>query len=116
MGRVWEGWRCESLLKCINKLDVKYPDSKVNGANMGLIWGRQDPGGSHVAPHELYYLGTTIVKLDIIFNLWSYLHNAGIILCMHPANGRQRYIATSSHIGWMHTQNYLCDWYIRLYN
>ena len=30
-----------------------YPDSKVHGANMGPIWGRQDPGG----PHELCYLG-----------------------------------------------------------
>ena len=29
------------------------PDSKVHGANMGSIWGWQDPGG----PHELYYLG-----------------------------------------------------------
>ena len=26
------------------------PDSKVNGANMGLIWGHQDPGGPHVGP------------------------------------------------------------------
>ena len=25
-----------------------FPDSKVHGANMGPIWGRQDPGGSHV--------------------------------------------------------------------
>ena len=26
--------------------DLKgYPDSKVHGANMGSIWGRQDPGG-----------------------------------------------------------------------
>ena len=25
-----------------------YPDSKVHGANMGPIWGRQDPGGTHV--------------------------------------------------------------------
>ena len=23
------------------------PDSKVHGANMGPIWGRQDPGGPH---------------------------------------------------------------------
>ena len=28
----------------------RYPDSKVHGANMGPIWGRQDPGGSHVDP------------------------------------------------------------------
>ena len=27
------------------------PDSKVHGANMGPIWGQQDPGG----PHELYW-------------------------------------------------------------
>ena len=26
------------------------PDSKVPGANMGPIWGRQDPGGPHVGP------------------------------------------------------------------
>ena len=25
-----------------------YPDSKVCGANMGPVWGRQDPGGPHV--------------------------------------------------------------------
>ena len=27
-----------------------YPDSKAHGANMGPIWGRQDPGGPHVGP------------------------------------------------------------------
>ena len=26
------------------------PDSKVHGANMGPIYGRQDPGGPHVGP------------------------------------------------------------------
>ena len=26
------------------------PDSKVHGAHMGPIWGRQDPGGHHVGP------------------------------------------------------------------
>ena len=26
------------------------PDSKVHRANMGSIWGRQDPGGTHVGP------------------------------------------------------------------
>ena len=29
---------------------VEPPDSKVHGANMGPIWGRQDPGGPHVGP------------------------------------------------------------------
>ena len=27
---------------------ITYPDSKIYGANMGPIWGRQDPGGPHV--------------------------------------------------------------------
>ena len=31
-------------------LKGKYPDSKIHGANMGPIWGRQDPGGPHVGP------------------------------------------------------------------
>ena len=26
------------------------PDSNIHGANMGPIWGRQDPGGPHVGP------------------------------------------------------------------
>ena len=37
------------LLLCMQKLN-KDPDSKVHGANMGTIWGRQDPGGPHVGP------------------------------------------------------------------
>ena len=27
-----------------------YPDNKIHGANMGLIWGRQVPGGPDVGP------------------------------------------------------------------
>ena len=30
-----------------------YPNNKVHGANMGLIWGQQDPGGPHVGPMNL---------------------------------------------------------------
>ena len=26
------------------------PDSKVHGANVGAIWGRQDPGGLYGGP------------------------------------------------------------------
>ena len=29
---------------------VATPDSKAHWANMGPIWGRQDPGGPHVGP------------------------------------------------------------------
>ena len=31
------------------------PDSKLHGANMGPIWGRQDPGGPHVGPMNLAF-------------------------------------------------------------
>ena len=34
-------------------LQMCMPDSKVHGANMGPIWGRQDPGGPHVGPMNL---------------------------------------------------------------
>ena len=34
----------------LSRADCWYPDSKVHGANMGPIWGRQDPGGPHAGP------------------------------------------------------------------
>ena len=34
-------------------MEVIIPDRKVHGANMGPIWGRQDPGGPHVGPMNL---------------------------------------------------------------
>ena len=36
--------------KIIHLLPCDTPDSKVHGANMGPIWGRQGPGGPHVGP------------------------------------------------------------------
>ena len=42
-----------------------YPDSKVHGANMGTIWGRQDPGGPHVGPNNFAIL---------VYNSW-WCHN-----------------------------------------
>ena len=38
------------LWKCVMAPVNTYPNSKVHGANMGPIWGRQDPGGPHVGP------------------------------------------------------------------
>ena len=40
--------RCQ--LVHISEVSSKLPDSKAHGANMGPIWGRQDPGGPHVGP------------------------------------------------------------------
>ena len=39
-----------------------YPDSKVHGAKMGPIWGRQDPGGPHVGPMNLVIWESLIKK------------------------------------------------------
>ena len=36
------------------------PESKVHGANMGPIWGRQGPGGPHVGPMNFaVWVGST---------------------------------------------------------
>ena len=40
-----------------------FPDSKVDGANMGPIWGRQDPGGPHVGPINFALWVTCIATL-----------------------------------------------------
>ena len=38
------------MVPCSFVSDEPYPNSKVHGANMGPIWGQQDPGGPHVDP------------------------------------------------------------------
>ena len=43
---------------------MDHPDSKVHGANMGPILGRQDPGGPHVGPMN--------------FAIWAALLESGI--------------------------------------
>ena len=41
------------------------PDSKVHGANMGPIWGRQDPGGPHVGPVNFAIWDMSLWKLSL---------------------------------------------------
>ena len=38
------------VIPTVDLLTPAYPDSKAHGANMGPIWGRQDPGGPLVGP------------------------------------------------------------------
>ena len=58
------------------------------------------------------YLSMLGVKLNHVSKRdpWYERHPspARIILCLHPANERRRYIVTSSLIGWVHTQNDPC--------
>ena len=57
--------------------DPEDPDSKVHGANMGPIWGRQDPGGPQVGPMNFaigwiffqYWYGT---NLQVQFLFWFF--------------------------------------------
>ena len=57
------GW----LVSRQHLLDNGFPDSKVRGANMGPIWGRQDPVGSHCGPMNLaIWVG---VELDISWHV-----------------------------------------------
>ena len=49
---------------------VNVPDNKVHGANMGPIWGRQDPGGPHVGPMnfvlwDVFYLLKNIHDVNV---------------------------------------------------
>ena len=52
------------------------PDSKVQGANIGPIWGRQDPGGPYVGPMNFvsgcvcYF--SSMVSRDILYHIESY--------------------------------------------
>ena len=48
-------WYSTIELSCFFSLNIEgnNPDSKVRGANMGPIWGRQDPGGPHVGHMDL---------------------------------------------------------------
>ena len=41
-------------------------NGKIHGANMGPIWGRQDPGGLHVGPMN--------------FAIWDALFNFGLVI------------------------------------
>ena len=61
---------------CVHpSLFISYPDSKVPGANMGPIWGRQDPGGPHVGPRNfaiwvgIEYLNVLKSSVPSTFNM-----------------------------------------------
>ena len=49
------------------------PDSKVHGANMGPIWGRQDPGGPHVGPMNFAIWEIALNTLKCHGIRWSFV-------------------------------------------
>ena len=56
------------------------PDSKVHGANMGPIWGRQDPGGSHVGPMNFAIWGVCILRWNTVWNLMVWFHTSFLLI------------------------------------
>ena len=57
---------------------ITSPDSKVYGANMGPIWGRQDPGGPHVGPMNLAIWALVLNPLTAARLQKWHLSNIGI--------------------------------------
>ena len=51
------------------------PDSKVHGANMGPIWGRQDPGGPLVGPMNFAIWNRTGYAVD-------HRHHVDLLTCI----------------------------------
>ena len=53
------------------------PDSKVHGANMGPIWGQQDPGGPHVGPmnHAIWDGIDLVVQMILCLSSKLIFHN-----------------------------------------
>ena len=53
---------------------MQFPDSKVHGANVGPIWGRQDPGGPHVGPMNFAiweYIGLFVLNTKLMAPLFG---------------------------------------------
>ena len=59
------------------------PFSKVHGANMGPIWGRQDPGGPHVGPMNLAICDSSVIVLQAMQMRWGW--GPGFICMEHAA-------------------------------
>ena len=52
------------------------PDNKVHGANMGPIWGRQDPGGPHVDPMN-FVIWVVTTDPDVVINFRHFSTHPG---------------------------------------
>ena len=65
------------------------PESKVHGANMGSIWGRQDPGGPQVGPMDFAIWAVTVHSIIIFPSVTNYFPSlllllSRLLLLLHP--------------------------------
>ena len=56
------------------------PDSKVHGAIIGPIWGRQDPGGPHVGPMNFAIWEEITELLTVVIVVTSFTRGDNIII------------------------------------
>ena len=76
--------------------EVTHPDSKVRGANVGPIWGRQDPGGPHVDPMNLAIWALANCSRDICLEIFI----QAMHLKLSASNGLINHLVTE----WQHWQ------------
>ena len=76
-----------------------HPDNKVHGANVGPIWGRQDPGGPHVGPMNFAIWESGIAAIAIQAWHLSYWWTSLQIHCLNHWSKRMlNNIHLSMHI------------------
>ena len=68
--KLQHGWLITSNL-CVDV--IIYHDGKVHGANMGHIWGRQDPGGPHVGPMDFAIWVYIVCTNAVLLTLWCFI-------------------------------------------
>ena len=67
-------------------LYISIPDSKVHVANMGPIWGRQDPGGPHVGPMNFAIWDASVLVLyDLDIGNILYFNRYGAMFVLGDA-------------------------------
>ena len=73
------------------EIGFRISDSKVHGANMGPIWGRQDPGVPHVGP-------TYFAVWDMLLHSYSFrLHDFVAAMSWEVSMGSVIYLVPSGH-------------------
>ena len=84
------------------------PDSKVHGANMGPIWGRQDPGGPHVGPMN-FATWDTFKYISLNEDVWISLK---IPLKVVPKVQINSIPALVQIMAWCQPDHYLNQWWL----
>ena len=75
------------------------PDSKVHGANMGPIWGRQDPGGPHVGLMNFAIWGALVFYFMLAFkSCWTNIWVAKMLM-WHHCNVMMGFDCYTTHLG-----------------